>query len=477
MKEYIRSLLMKRTYLSVGIVLVILSIGLFPFHRINSMESADNPSKARYYISLQSILANYQLLSADKANVRFIKNRLIDFEKDTKRHGKVTSEYKQQYLAILKEFGVKSIREIVNSELIIIIAKKSMRIIDEFYLDSRLFPSNPLYYWNPSHSRRILQYNLGGLFDNMPNRYMRIVAAYPNDSQLGVYSGFFVNNQTTTLETQFMTGIPMLTALYVMPKYDYGATGSLNTMVPWGYFNVRALGDPVIRKMLDISGIDIFGVLRSQMATDRVHSIKGTVAFKPEVWTVFSGDYLPYLNDQSYGMAYLANRVQLEQPERIKVYENRIKNYFSHPIDHDPKDFLETVNVLYSKLLALKDKRDIILEKTSLQSFSSEKDHVLAGSVQVKGIVGERVLLNSNCNRESCSLVLNIADSPGWHATVNGHHADINRANFAFMSVDVPKGDATVWFIYSPLTSVVSYFVSILSLLGLLLTCRKEKAI
>lgn len=461
------------TFLVVGIVLIIWAMSLFPFHRLESKELLDNPGRARYYITLQSILANYTLLATDKANVTFIKHRLMQFEHDAKHaarhHGSAVAGYHQQYRALLQTYGVKSIKNIKKKSTIIDIAKKAADNIDGFYLDARLFRQNPLYSWQPQHQRRILQYNLGGLFNEMPNRYMRILAAYTNDSQLGVYSGFFVNNQTTTMETQFMTGMPMLTALYVMPKYDYNLTGSLDTMVPWGYFGSHSLVDPVIRKVLDISGIDVFSVIKSQMASKQITEIPGASAFNPDIHPSISTDYVPYLNLQSYGMAYLANQITFEDPAEVRPLENAIKNYFSQPINHNPKIFTDTTNLLYGKLMALKEKHDIILEKPAFTADTS----IPAGQAVVKGIVGERVLLDSFCQREHCTLVLNIADAPGWHAFVNGSASEINRANFAFMATEVPAGYASVWFIYSPLSSVISYLLSITTLLGLLMACRR----
>lgn len=467
-----------KLFFVVGIVLIIWSLALFPLHRLPSKERLNNPHRAQYYITLQSILANYPMLSADKANVLFIKNRLLRFEKDMQRHMshhvKIVSAYRKQYLKELNTFGIHSVKQLRHVAAVIQIATQTAPIIDAFYLDKNLFHINPLYHWEPNHSRRILQFNLGGLYQEIPNRNMRILAAYLNDSQLGVYSGFIVNNQTTTLETQFMTGLPMLTALYVMPKYDYGATGTLSTMVPWGYFGVNSFFDPVIRKVLDIGGIDAFGVLKSQMRNKKIQTIPGAKALRAHILPIFSTDYMPFLNTRSYGMAYLANHITTEKPNAIQPYEKAIKNYFADPINHHPQVFLQTTHVLYSKLMALKQKHDIIMETNLANHVLNRDANSPAGKVNVQNIVGERVLLNTDCARSSCTLVLNVADSPGWHAFVNGNLAKISRANFAFMATEVPHGPSTVWFIYSPLSALVSYFISILTLFWMLTVCRKK---
>jgi uncharacterized membrane protein YfhO len=39
--------------------------------------------------------------------------------------------------------------------------------------------------------------------------------------------------------------------------------------------------------------------------------------------------------------------------------------------------------------------------------------------------------------------------------------------NFAFMGVQVPKGHSTIWFIYQPLTTLLCYLLSMLTLIGI----------
>ncbi|MGQ0804982.1 MAG: YfhO family protein [Actinomycetota bacterium] len=60
-------------------------------------------------------------------------------------------------------------------------------------------------------------------------------------------------------------------------------------------------------------------------------------------------------------------------------------------------------------------------------------------------------------------LVLLDAWDPGWHATVDGHGADIERADFIFRAVRIPAGTSDVTFTYRPTPVVAGAVVSVVS--------------
>ena len=451
-----------------GIIIIVFSLHLFPFQAIHTNEKADNPGRCKYYVTLESILANYPLLANDKANIRFIKQRLRQFEMNVAASNQpvIANLYFANYQSTLSKFGVQTIAGINKSHTILAVAKSSYNNIDNYYLDSRLFCVNAMYNQAADAKRRILHFNLGSLYDLIPSRYLRIVAAYPNDTQLGAYSGFFVNNQTTALGTQFMSGMPMLTALYVLPKHDYAKLGSYSALVPWGYFSPDAFFDGITRKVLDVSGIDVFSVLKSQMAIKKLPSFAGSIPIETHIRPQFGEDYQVFQNTQSYGMAYLANQIHYENPRSIHNFEKSIKKYFAHADDHNSYDFRAITDVLYGKLMLLNNKYDIILEANPpLAATTSGVDQQPLGQIQIKGIVGARAWFETDCLRQNCIFVVNIAKSSGWHAFVNGTPVKILRANFAFMATSVPKGISSVWLIYSPWGDVISYFVSMISLI------------
>jgi hypothetical protein len=379
--------------------------------------------------------------------------------------------FRQNYAHVLSTAGLISIKYVTNNELIISIARGTYRIVDTFYLDKNFFCTHPLYNWEPQKSRRILLYNLSPIYEEIPSRFLRIVGAMPHEFQLGAFSGFFVNNQTTTLVTQFMTGMPLLTALYVMPKYDFARMGSYAGQVPWGYFNVRYLFDPFLRKLSNIAGIDIFTVDKSKLPQKPVPN---ATLIHSNINVMFDAGTQSYMNNQSYGMAYLANHIYREDPAVVKHDEDIIKNSFAHADNPDPIKFTNATNVFYQKLNRLSELHDIILESSIVNEIPKNEITKPAGAVEIKGIVGERALFTTNCARENCTFVANIAYAPGWHAFVNGRAATIDRANFAFMSTTIPNGNSTVWLIYNSLPKTISYFVSLLFLLGIAILSSKR---
>jgi hypothetical protein len=469
-----RKLTPKTIFVIVGLIIIAVSAKLFSFHRISSNERADNPLSCPYYVTLESILANYPLLATDKANIQFIKQKVYQFEKDIKlSKSDITLNYKNKYQAMLNKFSINSIDNLTKNSLILTFANSIYKTIDDYYLDPRLFCINPLYIQRSDANRRIMHYNIASLYNQIPNRFMRILAANSNDDQLGVYSGFFVNNGTTTLGPQFMSGLPMVSALYVMPKYFYDNLGSYLGQVPWGYFTPPAFFDGITRKVLDISGIDVFSVSKTTVAKLKLPPFKNAIPLDTNIRPQFGSDYDVYLNTNSYGMVYLANHITYENPHNINHYEKAIKKFFANPVNHDKYDFIDITNILYQKLMLLKDKQDIILETSSTVEPLID-DNIPAGNAVIKGLVGERIWLNANCLRQNCSLVLNVAKARGWKAYVDGRAVQISRANFAFMDIPVSHGNSSIWFIYAPIPALISYFLSIISLIILFFVSTKR---
>jgi len=84
---------------------------------------------------------------------------------------------------------------------------------------------------------------------------------------------------------------------------------------------------------------------------------------------------------------------------------------------------------------------------------------------------GNRVTIDVHTSTSSW-LVLTDNDFPGWHATVNGAHAEIRRANLFARAVAIPPGRSTVVFEYHPaslrygaLTSALAGGLMLLSLI------------
>jgi hypothetical protein len=444
-------------------VAIFIASKYFSWNRILNNEAEYNAQFCTYYISLQSLLANYPLISKDKANLDFIKSKLAKFEVDINNKllpKSILAGYSINYFGVLKRYNLNSISNCRDPNVVIQITKESYVNIDNFYLDKKLFCINPMYDWTKQRGNlayRILRYNLSGLYISIPTEYSVIMSAIADDWIAGPTAGLLFNNQTSTFDARFMTAMPLLTALYALPKYDFVDVGRYSSVGPWNYFRTNSFIDPISRKILDIGGIDVFTVKKSERQ-QRV--IPDTKIMPTYINANYDAGLETFINERSYGIAYLANHVISQNEIDILNDEKLIKHYFS--THKGSNEFRTVTNALYQKLGALKEKHDIILELDNSDQMLRVSNN--AGSVNIKGIVGKHALFITHCLRERCTFVFNIAKSPGWIAYVNGENAKIMRANLAFMAVDVPRGDANVWFIYEPISRLLGDFISLITL-------------
>lgn len=429
---------------------------VFPSQIITDGIREDNPEACAYYISLQSLLANYRMLAKDKANLTLIKNRLLKFENDLKRKKSplnILSQYKVKFKAALAGVNINSVTKMADAHTIIAFAQKNSRLIDAFYLDPHFYCVTPLYDWTKV-KRKVMRYNLTSLYENIPNKYSRIVAASIDDTLTSPLAYFF-NNQTATMDVRFATGMPLLTSLYVMPKYDFSTIGHYSEAMPWHMYNAALFNDPIIRKVLNVGGIDIFTV----RTWDLRQPILDTKPINAYLNPIFGTDFQSFFNTQSYGMAYIANNISYENPATIIPYENVIKKHLSN--HKQIEQFKNATYELYQKLLNLKNKGDIILESTSFINDSHTSTKKMNGTVEIKGVIGERALFEANCFNKNCVFVYNTAKALGWHAYVNDKPSIIQRVNFAFMGVFIPQGKTLIWFIYQPFYQFLLYLISL----------------
>ncbi|MCD6038613.1 MAG: Bacterial rane protein YfhO [Gammaproteobacteria bacterium] len=457
-----------------SLFLIFFIIQLFPFEPLRSFEMAEEGVNCPYYFTLQSLLARYPLLAADKANAKFIKQKLQKFENKMTNPFlpfTVVNHYKNPYFNNLAKLNLRSINFSNSDDEIIRAASKTAPIVDGFYLDKNINCISPLYNWgNPT--RRVLRFNLNGLYDQLPNKYSQIMMASPPLWITGASPGYFILNQTETFDTRYMTGLPMLTALYVLPKNDFTNYGSFESPATWLYFNIDSLRDPIIRKMLNIGGIDIFTILTKDLKDKKIPNV---FMLPTKINPLFGKNFKSFVNEESYGLVYFANNITYENSDDIESQERYIKHYFSH--HDDVVDFRKKINILYHKLMQLKYKDDVILEFPKIFSnLDNSTRNQKKGEVSIHGIIAERAFFTTNCLQKNCLFVFNIGKAPGWHAFVNNTESNIMRANFAFMATEVPQGIATVWFIYAPTSKLISYFVSIFTLLIIFLMTGFKKS-
>lgn len=73
-------------------------------------------------------------------------------------------------------------------------------------------------------------------------------------------------------------------------------------------------------------------------------------------------------------------------------------------------------------------------------------------------------------------VVLSNTFYPGWKLKVNGNETPIERVNYAFQGLKLPKGEKMkIEVIYDPLSFKVGFIISLLSLMVSLLILRRYK--
>jgi len=113
----------------------------------------------------------------------------------------------------------------------------------------------------------------------------------------------------------------------------------------------------------------------------------------------------------------------------------------------------------------LLDKK-VALEEEGEWNLDDEKEE-LAADIKLLGYYPNAVLLNVLSNKDAL-LFLSDNYYPGWQAFVDDKETKIYRANYAFRSVFVPKGEHLVRFVYRPQSLRVGAIVSIITNLLLL---------
>lgn len=440
-----------------------LSFAIFPIELLTNYSRVGNPDNCRYYITLQSLLANAHGMEKNAANALLIKDRLQDFQ-NALAHAPQTirNEYETAYAA--------SIRGAVDDNAIKL-AGMAYPIIDRFYLDTRLFCRNPLYDFappqDPHRERRVLRHNLAGLYVELPP-YKTILFGV-HDWAPGAAPGLWVNNESMTFDPKFMTAMPLFTALYILPKYDFTSVGTYSAPMPVLYYTPSTLSDKVTRKVLDIAGIDIFTVYKHEIKAP----IPDTEPLTGKVNPNFDAGMASFINLDSYGLAYLANHISYADENAISADEASLRKYFS-TIKKNPQEFRGMTERLYDRLLQLKDKHDIVLE-TEGEEMLGEGQATPAGTLQINGIVGEKALFTADCKRSECEMVFNVSWVPGWRAYVNNVPQDIARANFAFLAVKVPHGLSHIWLVYDSWIQIISSIISLLTLTMVAVVCSNCK--
>jgi hypothetical protein len=176
----------------VSVIFILSIISYIPIEPLVSYETADNNgASCPYYFTLQSLLTSYPQLSGDKANLKYIKDRLVRFERKMRKPTPsfLINDYKVPYYNSLAALNLTSINQTKSPSAIIKAATQTFPIVDKFYLDTRIYCRSTYFEWG-SQSRRILRYNLNGMYDLAPP-YSRVLMATTTDWITGNSPGLF----------------------------------------------------------------------------------------------------------------------------------------------------------------------------------------------------------------------------------------------------------------------------------------------
>jgi hypothetical protein len=89
-----------------------------------------------------------------------------------------------------------------------------------------------------------------------------------------------------------------------------------------------------------------------------------------------------------------------------------------------------------------------------------------------------RILPSNNPNQVDVvvngrgTVVLSEVNYPGWIAEMDGRRVDINTSYQILRSVDVPKGEHIIHFIYRPTGTMIGIFLSLITIIGVLINER-----
>jgi hypothetical protein len=111
------------------------------------------------------------------------------------------------------------------------------------------------------------------------------------------------------------------------------------------------------------------------------------------------------------------------------------------------------------------DPRKVVITETRLRGLSQgASEGSSPGEAHLSRYGAEQVTIEAHANRLS-ELVLSDLCYPGWHATVDGHPARIDRVDYLLRGVTLPPGTHRVEFSYDPASFRIGWVVSLVALL------------
>lgn len=434
--------------------------------------------------SLQAILAN-TLSEADQRNsVPFLRERLLDFENrsvswDIPGIAAVRGEYD----AALAVRGVKSVRQL-PPEKVREFAYTVAERIDASYASVDWLDGIPE--------------NVDGYLAGLDDPYVRVMAVLgEHDLDRQLHQRAFISvarnvvsahNNSMMMDTRAYVGYPSVQALYIYPRdflpnyrpiIQQGNYFISGERPPWHYETGDVLGNE-FRKLLGIAGVGAYLMLPEKGVFEALQ--RPNENLKRLSWRTAGKETMILVRDgNAYDTAYLARVVATVPSEKIDGLGSASRKFFTRRIGL--AEFRKVMDPAADALLGMPKRHDAILEQgrdpavdnAVTPGIASEGPEARGGKVEIKGAIGPRIGLQVRCPDPHCVAVYNLAALPGWRAYVDGEARPIVRANYGFISVNVPQGVHFVSLFYETPGQSFSECASLLTLIVMLGLTRREK--
>ncbi len=159
--------------------------------------------------------------------------------------------------------------------------------------------------------------------------------------------------------------------------------------------------------------------------------------------------------------------VNIYHDSKYEIYKNT-KSY--------PRAFLVGnyyVSVDKSKMISkIFDKKFDLLKNAVIENKPTmQLPQGASGSAQIISYTPNKVEIKTNTNGNML-LVLTDPMYPGWKAKLDGNTARIERADYAFRSIEIPAGAHTIIFYYDPDSFKFGFILAVIGILGLIVQLR-----
>lgn len=438
--------------LSLSSTALILEESNFEF---KSPKLKENPLNTRPYFSLSSVLAAMKSYPEDEsANLKFLKNKLVQYEKDCLSDSRPLAS---SYSEALKHLGISSAKDLQPSQALEF-ALSVYPEVDKFYVAEfsradQITEKMKVQLWGRNF------YALNGKFRNLNDRFKLIRAATVDGEHFGVGAGYHVLDNTFAVDIRFSFAYQPIMALYVLPNYYFEKVGNYTDR------NFYQLGTEVaksalIRKRMSLAGVGAYTFKTSDWEVLDSKEKQGLIPLPGQEMNGELKDYIVVEDLQALPSFYLAQTVKKAKsnPDDLGKYR--------FPLSETDKDqFLQyqaTVKKLESELDTLEGERSVLLENKEALPI-----RIGSGESKILNWIGPRMFAEVDCHESDCYAVFNMAKVSGWHAFVDQTETHLTRANFAFLATQVPVGKHWVWYEWHPWYLFASLFLSLASLLFL----------